>query len=75
VIDSTHHPRLLNRRDAAKYCGMSVNHFLKHIGEKIPPYKFGRRKLWDVRRLDSFLDGLDINEKMCDNEWDVDLEP
>jgi predicted DNA-binding transcriptional regulator AlpA len=49
-------PRLLSHRLAAEYCGMSVPHFDNHIGSQVPPMAFGRKKLWDRRAIDEWLD-------------------
>lgn len=49
-------PRLLNRDAAAAYCGISTAHFSEHVGSKVPPIQLGRRKLWDIRSLDQWLD-------------------
>lgn len=48
-------PRLLDRKDAAEYCGVSVNHFLEHV--PVSPMKLGEKKLWDRRAIDEWLDG------------------
>jgi hypothetical protein len=48
-------PRLLDRQDAAEYCGVSVNHFLAHC--PVPPMTFGSKKLWDRHAIDAWLDG------------------
>jgi hypothetical protein len=49
-------PRLLSREAAAAYCGMSPNHFDDEISHAVPALKFGRRKLWDVKALNRWLD-------------------
>jgi hypothetical protein len=49
-------PRLLNRRAAAAYCGVSTNTFLAHV--PVAPKLLGAKRLWDVRDIDKWLDGL-----------------
>jgi hypothetical protein len=61
------HPRLLHRGQAAAYCGVSAGHFDDHIATAVPPISIGRRKLWDVRALDRYLDRL--------SGLDPDLQP
>jgi hypothetical protein len=51
-------PRLLSRKDAAAYCGVSPNHFCKYIGPSVKSTRFGRRVVWDVKALDKYLDSL-----------------
>ena len=50
-------PRLLPRRLAAAYCGVSVNHFLAHV--PVACVEVGTKKLWDRRAIDAWLDGDD----------------
>lgn len=49
-------PRLLCREAAAAYLGISANHFEDHVAAAVPPVEIGKRKLWDVRALDRWLD-------------------
>jgi hypothetical protein len=50
-------PRLLSREQAAEYCGgISTPHFIETIGQEVPPIEIGKRKFWDVRALDHYLD-------------------
>jgi chromosome condensin MukBEF complex kleisin-like MukF subunit len=46
--------RLLNVEDAAAYCGVSPALFERHV--RVLPLKFGRRKVWDVRAIDLWID-------------------
>lgn len=46
--------RMLDRKEAASYCGLSPNSFDKYI--EVPPLRFGKRKLWDRVALDRYLD-------------------
>lgn len=46
--------RLLDRKVAAAYCGLSPNAFDKYV--EIQPIRFGKRKLWDKVALDRWLD-------------------
>lgn len=47
-------PRLLSREQAAAYCGMSPPSFNEHV--KVKPLSFGRRRLYDRRDLDAWID-------------------
>lgn len=49
-------PRLLSRERAAAYCGISPSLFDEYLAVTIPPVGIGRRKLWDVKALDRWLD-------------------
>ena len=49
-------PRLISREAAATYCGISPTLFDEHIAPAVPPVEIGRRNLWDVKRLDRWLD-------------------
>ena len=46
---------MLDRQDAAEYCGVSVNHFLAHC--PVDPTSIGTKKLWDRKAIDAWLDG------------------
>jgi|KBSSwiStaDraftv2_1062776.scaffolds.fasta_scaffold3616079_2 hypothetical protein len=46
--------RLLNVEDAAAYCGVSPALFERHV--RVLPIKLGRRKVWDVRAIDLWID-------------------
>lgn len=49
-------PRLLNKKMAAYYCGVSHNTFELHI--PVRPIRVGCRVLWDRKALDAWLDEL-----------------
>lgn len=50
-------PRLLTTTQAAAYCGVAEERFEQSVG--IAPVRvFGTRKLWDVKALDRWLDGV-----------------
>ena len=53
-------PRLLNREQAACYCGVSVNYFLAHVAPFLHVVSFGGSRLrrWDVQEIDRHLDAL-----------------
>lgn len=60
-------PRLLGREAAAAYCGMSAGHFDAHCPVK--PHEYGKRKLWDVRALDRWIDqGSGLDQPYTSNE-------
>lgn len=50
-------PRLLSEVQAAAYCGMSDEHLKRHC--PVSPFRFGKRVLYDRRRIDQWLDGLE----------------
>jgi hypothetical protein len=47
-------PRLLDRAEAAAYCGVSINHFLAHV--PVAPRLIGKKRLWDRAAIDKWLD-------------------
>jgi hypothetical protein len=49
-------PRLLSRDAAARYCGISTTHFLAHVAPRVAPMLIGRKRLWDVRAIDRWID-------------------
>ena len=49
-------PRLISREAAATYCGISTTLFDAHIAPSVPPVEIGRRNLWDIKKLDRWLD-------------------
>lgn len=49
-------PRLLAREDAAQYLGLECADSLRHV--PVRPVKIGARVLYDLRRLDAWLDEL-----------------
>lgn len=50
-------PRLLSRDQAAEYCGgISVGLFDSTIAKEVPPIELHKRRLWDIRALDHYLD-------------------
>jgi hypothetical protein len=49
-------PRLLCCKAAAAYCGMSAGSFTTYVAPHVAPLEFGRRRLWDLRMLDAWLD-------------------
>ncbi len=55
-------PRLLNRKQAAQYCGVCVNTFITHVAPHINAVEIGAKRLWDVQRLDRWIDALSIGK-------------
>jgi hypothetical protein len=51
-------PRLLNRQQAAKYCGVCVTTFIAHVASHVQPVEIGTKRLWDVQGLDRWIDAL-----------------
>lgn len=64
-------PRGLNSVQAAEYLGISATTFenLVATGHVAPPKRVGKRKIWDVRKLDQFFDGMPDEEQA--NPWDA----
>jgi excisionase family DNA binding protein len=52
--------RVLSRREAAAYCGVSSSSFDRAVkrGDLPAPIRVGRRRLWKAEALDTALDGL-----------------
>jgi hypothetical protein len=48
--------RLLSRRDAASYCGVSSVQFGVHVAPYVHPIAVGKKRVWDVRALDKWID-------------------
>jgi hypothetical protein len=53
-------PRLLNRQQAAEYCGVCVTTFMTHVAPQVGPVEIGAKRLWDVRKLDRWIDALSV---------------
>jgi hypothetical protein len=51
-------PRMLNRRAAATYCGVSEATFNTYVVPCVQSCSIGSKLLWDVRALDRWLDRL-----------------
>lgn len=54
-------PRLLSEEQAAQYLGRSVTRFREQVAAHILPQPVtcnGRRRLWDLRLLDRYVDQL-----------------
>lgn len=49
-------PRMLSADQAAAYCGMSDEHLRRHC--PVGPLEFGKRRLYDRRRIDQWLDDM-----------------
>ena len=47
IADIKIEPRLLNRKEAAAYCGVSEAAFTVHIVPHIRPVHIGKKLLWD----------------------------
>jgi hypothetical protein len=61
-------PRLLDRKTAAEYCGVSVNTFLTHV--PVAPVLIGSKRLWDRKAIDTWLDGPgDDGDTVTAEEW------
>lgn len=53
-------PRLLTKRKAAAYCGVSVNTFARLVREGVyprPKEGLGRQHMWDRVEIDGRIDG------------------
>jgi len=53
-------PRLINRKEAAQYLGVSPNTFDTYVrlGKFPKPMRLGKRKVWDLHKIDSVLDRM-----------------
>lgn len=60
-------PRLLSPEQAATYCGVSVGMFRERI--PVLPIAFGRRRLYDRRDLDQFIDSLKQGAPASGEDW------
>ncbi len=49
-------PGALQRRWAAKYCGMSVDHFDRYVKPHLPRLYVGDLRLYQVADLDAWLE-------------------
>lgn len=56
-------PRLMSRSLAARYFGISPNHFERHV--PIEPIQMGSRKLYDRLALDEYADAMSASQ----TEW------
>lgn len=56
----TRWPRMLTRKDAAEYCGVSIPSFEREIslGRLPMPVKLGNRDHWCIKGLDAALDRI-----------------
>jgi hypothetical protein len=50
-------PRLLDRAAAAAYCGVTAGYFTLHVEPHIRSVHVHRRKLYDRRSIDAWIDG------------------
>lgn len=67
-------PRLITREAAAAYASLSPNTFDQMVNDGLMPPACllrGRRKAWDVRRLDRAIDALPVDgADLADETWD-----
>lgn len=56
-------PRLVSAEEAAAYCGVSVPTFLEHVAPHVGAVCIGRRKLYDLNKIDAWIDRLDPNRQ------------
>ena len=61
-------PRLLGRKEVAAYCGISPDTFENYV--PVPGIRLGKRKLWDRRCIDRWLN--DLGGLAPDREPEVD---
>ena len=62
-------PRLLAKEAAAEYCGVSAPHFEAHVARQVPAVEIGRRRLWDIKALDRWLDGQTGYAEASPADW------
>jgi predicted DNA-binding transcriptional regulator AlpA len=75
ILPPTLPPRLISRQAAAAYVSLSPNTFdeLVKVGRMPAPKRLTDRRIaWDVRELDSFVDGLASTDtdKDSDEGWE-----
>ncbi|WP_208990167.1 hypothetical protein [Pseudovibrio brasiliensis] len=59
--------RMLKRADAASYCGLSATSFLANC--PVPAVLLpGGRKVWDVKDLDRWIEGLKEDGRPSDDD-------
>lgn len=54
-------PRMLNKKEAASYCGLSVSTFMRRVNDNhtLKPVQISERRIvWDRAKLDKWLDSL-----------------
>jgi hypothetical protein len=69
--------RLLGRHQAAAYLAISTPHFELHVAHHVGAVLIGRRRLYDVRALDRWLDAKcekSSTPEKSDTEWLKELE-
>jgi hypothetical protein len=59
--------RMLSDAEAANYCGVAVGTLKSHV--PVAPVKIGARVLYDVKRLDNWLDNQSKSEPMTGDDW------
>lgn len=59
--------RLLTAKEAAAYCGVSVNTMKAYV--KVMPVKIGNCVRYDVQELDRWLDGQRQSEPLTGDDW------
>jgi hypothetical protein len=62
-------PRLLSRDEAATYLGVSAPHFDAHVAQHVRPVEIGKRRLWDIKALDRWLDGQAGFAEASSTDW------
>jgi predicted DNA-binding transcriptional regulator AlpA len=58
LTDTPINPRLLNKKEAAAYCGVSTGTFGKWVKAGIMPSQVSITRMWDRRAIDAALDAL-----------------
>lgn len=54
-------PRMLSKKEAASYCGLSVSTFMRRVNDNhtLKPVQISERRIvWDKAKLDQWLDSL-----------------
>jgi hypothetical protein len=62
-------PRLLNRKYAATYCGVSETTFNTHIVPHVRPMSIGKKLLWDRKAIDLWLDAPSGSTTVTSEQW------
>jgi predicted DNA-binding transcriptional regulator AlpA len=62
-------PRLLPRKLAAAYCGVSEATFTTYIVPYVPPVTIGAKLLWDRKSIDQWLDRAADSISVSPKQW------
>lgn len=64
--------RLLSLQEAADYCGIPKRNFKKNM--PVQTIRLGPHELWDIRSIDSYIDGLQGVSHSGSIDWSEAIE-